>query len=51
MKIGQLQLTISQGKHNETYSFNDIYEKSKNQGIIHDFAAHCAINNERMAKG
>ncbi len=50
MKIGQLHLTFSQRKNDKTYLFFKIYEKSTSQGIIQDFAAHCAINNERMAK-
>ena len=48
--MGQLQLTFPQRKNDETYLFFNIFEKYKSQGIIQDFAAHCAIQNERMAK-
>ncbi len=51
LNIGQLQLTFPQRKNDETYLFFKIFEKYKSQGIIQDFAAHCALQNERMAKG
>ena len=49
LKIGQLQLTFPKRKNDETYLFFNIFEKYKSQGIIQDFAAHCAMQNERMA--
>ena len=37
--------------YDETYLFFNIYETSKGQAIIQDFAAHCAMKNEQMAQG
>ena len=38
-------------KDDETYLFFNRYEESKGLAIIENFAAHCAMKNEQMAKG
>ena len=40
-----------QRKDDKTYLFFKRYEESKGLAIIENFAAHCAMKNEQMAKG
>jgi hypothetical protein len=50
-EIGQLQLMFLPRKDDETYLFFNRYEESKGLAIIENFAAHCTMKNEQMAKG
>jgi hypothetical protein len=50
-EIGHLQLMFPPRKYDETYFYFNRYDQSKGLAIIQDFATHCEMENEQMAKG